>query len=68
VQGFASALLATKEIDKMDKYGCMTELYADPGNVEDTTYGKRWNLLGSLAISSQPRDYCRLGIPVLVSR
>jgi hypothetical protein len=52
----------------MDKYGCMTELYADPGNVEGTTYGKRWNLLGSLAISSQPRDYCRLGIPVLVSR
>ena len=26
----------------MDKYGCMTELYADPGNVEGTTYGKRW--------------------------
>jgi hypothetical protein len=26
----------------MDKYGCMTELYADPDNVEGTTYGKRW--------------------------
>lgn len=26
----------------MDKYGCMMELYADPGNVEGTTYGKRW--------------------------
>ena len=27
----------------MDKYGSMTELYADPGNVEGTTYGKRWH-------------------------
>jgi Poly-gamma-glutamate hydrolase len=26
----------------MDKYGSMTDLYADPGNVEGTTYGKRW--------------------------
>lgn len=26
----------------MDKYGSMTELYADPGNVGGTTYGKRW--------------------------
>jgi hypothetical protein len=25
----------------MDKYGSMTELYADPRNVEGTTYGKR---------------------------
>ncbi|MDF0673040.1 MAG: poly-gamma-glutamate hydrolase family protein [Nitrospira sp.] len=26
----------------MDKYGSMTELYADQDNVEGTTYGKRW--------------------------
>jgi phage replication-related protein YjqB (UPF0714/DUF867 family) len=25
-----------------DKYSSMTELYADPANVEGTTYGKRW--------------------------
>jgi phage replication-related protein YjqB (UPF0714/DUF867 family) len=25
-----------------DKYPCMTALYADPLNVEGTTYGKRW--------------------------
>ena len=26
----------------MDKYGSMTDLYADPDNVEGATYGKRW--------------------------
>lgn len=26
----------------MNRYDCMTELYADPDNVEGTTYGKRW--------------------------
>jgi len=26
----------------MDKYGSMTDLYADPDNVEGTTYGKWW--------------------------
>lgn len=26
----------------MDKYGSMTELYADQANEEGTTYGKRW--------------------------
>jgi phage replication-related protein YjqB (UPF0714/DUF867 family) len=25
-----------------DEYECMTELYNDPGNVEGSTYGKRW--------------------------
>jgi len=25
-----------------DKYDSMTELYADPANIEGTTYGKRW--------------------------
>jgi hypothetical protein len=25
-----------------DKYSSMTALYADPSNVEGTTYGKRW--------------------------
>jgi phage replication-related protein YjqB (UPF0714/DUF867 family) len=25
-----------------DKYACMTELYADPANIQGTTYGKRW--------------------------
>jgi hypothetical protein len=43
----------------MDECGSMTELYADPRNVEGTTYGKRWTLLGTLAISSQHRDECR---------
>ncbi|NOU09083.1 MAG: hypothetical protein HOO98_03565 [Nitrospira sp.] len=26
----------------MDKYGSMTDLYADQANIEGTTYGKRW--------------------------